>query len=244
MKQPKTVSDDVHVSEELEVDNEDQRVVSDKNNGCHKYANEVEHSNYSEVENDKGVTEKMFVDNEKEDQDKSNALLKYSKEISFSRKERNVAQMNEADPDITLPLMTAGDEILHLSDVIHSENDCKTCHEFSLEIGKTRGHKMSKTNEKDKDPLTKFEKTTSEVDADDNGITDVQDVEKDPNKKRWFSLTPLKNVGFLFFLASGFLIEVALNVPFTFLPGMMIQKGFHKQDAVWMLFIIGILWFY
>jgi predicted MFS family arabinose efflux permease len=50
----------------------------------------------------------------------------------------------------------------------------------------------------------------------------------------------IENPGFFLFLSSSVLIELALYAPFTYLPDMMGYRGYKEQDAVWMLFIIGI----
>lgn len=60
------------------------------------------------------------------------------------------------------------------------------------------------------------------------------------DEKRCLSLEPLKNVGFVLLVLSNMLIEFGLNTPFAFLPDMMIQRGYRSQDAIWIMFVIGI----
>lgn len=66
-------------------------------------------------------------------------------------------------------------------------------------------------------------------------------IEKSTNikKKRWLSLSPLRNPGFIVYMLSSLLVEWGMNTPFAFLPDMMVQEGYTKQDAVWVMFIIG-----
>lgn len=58
-------------------------------------------------------------------------------------------------------------------------------------------------------------------------------------KRRWLSLRPLKSPGFLLFMVSSMLRELALDIPFAFLPDLMVNKGYAKEQAVWVMFIIG-----
>lgn len=57
--------------------------------------------------------------------------------------------------------------------------------------------------------------------------------------KRWLSLKPLRDPGFILFMVSNILAELALNTPFAFLPDMMVYKGYVKEQAVWVMFCIG-----
>lgn len=80
-----------------------------------------------------------------------------------------------------------------------------------------------------------FMNSTSVTITEKNNQTGSQELKP----RRLFSLAPLKNPGFLCFLVAEILIQLSLNTPFTFLPDMMLHKGFQTHDAVWMLFIIG-----
>ncbi|XP_052219200.1 monocarboxylate transporter 4-like isoform X1 [Dreissena polymorpha] len=60
-------------------------------------------------------------------------------------------------------------------------------------------------------------------------------------QKRWFSIAPLRNPGFVILIVSNLLIELAQNVPFAYLPYMMVDKGFPKQDTVTVIFFISLL---
>lgn len=58
-------------------------------------------------------------------------------------------------------------------------------------------------------------------------------------ERRWLSLRPLRNPGFVLFLVSNMITELTLDTPYSFLPDMMVHKGFTKNQAVWVMFNIG-----
>lgn len=62
---------------------------------------------------------------------------------------------------------------------------------------------------------------------------------KQKKNKRWLSFEPLRNPGFLVFIFSGILAEMALNVPFIYLPDMMVNKGYSTQSAAMAITVIG-----
>ena len=57
--------------------------------------------------------------------------------------------------------------------------------------------------------------------------------------RRWLSLKPLMNPGFLVFVLSNILIELALNTPFIYLPDMMVNMGYSTGQAAFVITIIG-----
>ncbi|KAL4220689.1 hypothetical protein ACF0H5_021085 [Mactra antiquata] len=83
------------------------------------------------------------------------------------------------------------------------------------------------------------EDTFIELKSDGIGSDGHDNVKKDT--KRWLSLAPLKNIGFILFIVSSILIEFSLNTPFAFLPNMMKGKGYDAQDIVWIMLIIGMM---
>ncbi|KAH3718248.1 hypothetical protein DPMN_061049 [Dreissena polymorpha] len=67
-----------------------------------------------------------------------------------------------------------------------------------------------------------------------------EDVQRNyTGQKRWLSIAPLRNPGFVILIVSNLLTELAHNVPFAYVPYMMVDKGFPKQDAVTVIFCIG-----
>ncbi|XP_052216344.1 monocarboxylate transporter 12-like isoform X2 [Dreissena polymorpha] len=70
----------------------------------------------------------------------------------------------------------------------------------------------------------------------------TEDVQRNyTGQKRWLSIAPLRNPGFVILIVSNLLTELAQNVPFAYLPYMMVDKGFPKQDTVTVIFFIGLL---
>ena len=68
----------------------------------------------------------------------------------------------------------------------------------------------------------------------------TEDVQRNyTGQKRWFSIAPLRNPGFVILIVSNLLTELAQNVPFAYLHYMMVDKGFPKQDTVTVIFFIG-----
>ncbi|XP_045201070.2 uncharacterized protein LOC123554788 [Mercenaria mercenaria] len=174
-----------------------------------------------------------------------------------------VKETYETDVDVTFPLITTTNEIMNkvndsplsISDTSKCENKCskendlttmcadndgKICQESSVEVfTRTDTTKTVKIHNTEV-PSIEMKEETKFINY-TNKTENVDNEKCETDNRRWFSLAPLKNTGFLVFLLSGILIEMSLNTPFIFLPDMMLHKGFEKQDAVWMLFIIGLV---
>ncbi|XP_060602137.1 monocarboxylate transporter 14-like [Ruditapes philippinarum] len=82
---------------------------------------------------------------------------------------------------------------------------------------------------------------TSSFDESDNNHTLVAQDTSRRTSKPWINLKPFQNPGFITFLFGNFLLDLSLNIPITFIPDMMHQKGFKIQQAVWTIFLIGIV---
>ena len=73
-------------------------------------------------------------------------------------------------------------------------------------------------------------------------VCDQTNIKEDPKgkeKKRWMSFAPLKSPSFLLFMFGTILAELALMVPFSFLPDLMVHKGYEREQAVWIIFLMG-----
>lgn len=126
-------------------------------------------------------------------------------------------------------------------------NQEKLLHEVQEETG--NGKLNTKLAPKNSDRFVFHENNSAnkkdiiqnDVDADDIVAEMDEMVERSTNikKKRWLSLSPLRNPGFIIYILSNLLVEWGMNTPFAFLPDMMVHKGYTKQDAVWIMFIIG-----
>ncbi|XP_045201074.2 uncharacterized protein LOC123554790 [Mercenaria mercenaria] len=171
---------------------------------------------------------------------------------------------NDGDFDITVPLITTTNEImsnvmvsrLSISDTSNYETRCTKVNDRTT-VYPTNDGQICQNNTDDflngMDTMKMFKVSNTEVPAmavskgdnkstdDTNKTRNKESETSEPKRRRWLSLAPLRNAGFLCFLLSGMLIEMSLNTPFTFLPAMMLRKGFMKQDAVWMLFITGLV---
>ncbi|XP_060584274.1 monocarboxylate transporter 13-like [Ruditapes philippinarum] len=234
LKQPATRAESTNAIVELDTDNTKDDNTKEENtkevgpftelNHCDHISgicrsDDQELCNERGHENDKSVKLETY----KENRDSASLLANDGEvELSIIPKGIELKQTTEEDPDEAHPLIISTDKIIN--GATYSENSCETCHEISLYNNKNSDSKLLNVDKQ----------------TDENSVK-LQEEEGTDKRKRWFSLSPLKNIGFLFFLVSGFLIELALNVPFTFLPDMMLQRGFQKQDSVWMLFVIGLV---
>jgi hypothetical protein len=257
LKQPATKAESTNVNVELDTDNtkddntKDDNTKDDNtkevgpftalNHSDHRSdvfpSDEQEFSYERGHENDNGAKLGTYQDL-RENRDSATLFAKDSEvELSVIPKGIEDKQTTEEDPDEAHPLIISTDKIIN--GATYLENDCETSHGISLYNNKNSDSKLLSVNKQTDENSINLKINATNTLSGNRNIEEVKVEEGTVNRKRWFSLSPLKNIGFLFFLVSGFLIELALNVPFTFLPDMMLQRGFQKQDSVWMLFVIG-----
>jgi hypothetical protein len=115
--------------------------------------------------------------------------------------------------------------------------DAKDCDE-DLELCQEQNENKEKYEPKTS-IVSHLNSLTSSLDETDNNHTLVPLNTFRRSSKPWINLKPFQNPGFITFLFGNFLLDLSLNIPITFIPDMMHQKGFEIQQAVWTIFVIG-----
>ena len=124
-------------------------------------------------------------------------------------------------------------ECMEMSDTLYVESQTSS-YASVKEYNTCRGEKLDGDLES-QDMLRK-----SLSNCKDNGHNaETSLIRSQKQRKHWISLKPLTNPSFLMFIFSNLLTELALSVPFAFLPDLMLMKGFDRQQAVWVIFTTG-----
>ncbi|XP_052782923.1 monocarboxylate transporter 3-like [Mya arenaria] len=155
-----------------------------------------------------------------------------SEDDPIELRERLIAVDNDTEEEGFIDGIDKGDEKITLK----KPNDFKEIHISNNQLHE-RGSKECAMKHSENIADTEDTEDTSE----EKSKRLHENNEGAAGAKRWISFAPLKNPSFLLFILSNILTELALNVPFSFLPDLMVQKGYQRSQAVWILFIMGLM---